>query len=187
MRVNTMSLQNMRFVVLALFVAVFAAAFPGSARADVKIAVVDFQRIMAESKAGQGLQKQLDAAQKAFQDDMKKQDDALKATQAQLGKEQEAAKSSSEYIQKKADFEKKVAEARQNVQKKKEAIEKAAGVAVNDLRTQATKIIYEIAQKQSYGLVLNRASLILAQDTMDITNAVIKDIDAKVTKIDLKI
>jgi outer membrane protein len=185
--VRTMFLQNLRFVVLALFVACVAVAFPGNARAEVKIAVVDFQRILTESKAGQGLQKQLEAVQKSFQEDMKKQDDALKATQNQLSKEQEAAKSSSEYIQKKADFEKKVAEARQGVAKKKEAIEKGANAAVNQLRTEATKVVYDIAQKQSYGIVLNRATVILAEQTMDITDSVLKALDAKVTKIDVKI
>ncbi len=181
-----MSLQNLRFAVLALFMAGMVVAFPGAARADVKIAVIDLQRILTESKAGQGLQKQLDGQQKAYQDEVAAQEKSLQATQDQLAKEPDSAKSSSEFIQKKADFEKKVVDARQTMQKKREALEKTAQGAINDLRGQAGQVINEIAEREKYSLVLNRGTVLVADKSLDITDAVLKQLDAKVTKIDLK-
>jgi outer membrane protein len=181
-----MSLQNLRFAVLALFMAGMVVAFPGAARADIKIAVVDFQRILTESKAGQGLQKQLDAQQKAYQDEVAQQEKTLRATQEQLSKEPDSAKSSSEFIQKKADFEKKVFDAQQATKNKREALEKTANAAINDLRGQAGQVVGAMAEKEKYGLVLNRSTVLMAEKSLDITDAVLKQLDAKVTKIDLK-
>lgn len=180
-----MSMKHLRFAVLALFVVVGAMSFPAAARAEVKIAVVDFQRILTESSAGKNLQKQLDDAQKSFQEELKKQDQALQATQAQLNKEE--GKNSADVIQKKADFEKKVVEARQDVAKKKESLEKAANTAVNQLRTQAAEVIGDIAQKEKFSLVLNKGTVIMAEQSMDITDNVLKGLNAKVSKIDLKL
>jgi outer membrane protein len=180
-----MSMKHLRFAVLALIIAVAAMSFPGTARAEVKIAVVDFQRILTESTAGKSLQKQLDDAQKSFQDDMRKQDQALQATQAQLNKDE--GKNSSDIIQKKADFEKKVVEARQDAAKKKDNLEKAANTAVNELRSQAAEVIGDMAQKEKFSLVLNKGTVIMAEKSMDITDDVLKGLNAKVQKIDLKL
>ena len=185
-----MSLQNLRFAVLASFVAGMVVAFPGAALADAKIAVVDFQKVLDESKAGQGLQKQIMAQKQAFQDDLKKQDQALQATRDQLNKESDTAKSSGEFIQKEADLKKKFIDEQQAAQKKNEAMQKADSAAINEFRKRATEVIGDIVQKDKYSLVLNSTpavgSVIVADQSLDITEAVVKQLDVKVTKIDIK-
>ena len=94
--------------ILAVLLTGFLFAFVGAANAQSKIAVVDMQRLLSESKAGQSIQKQLDEQRVSFQAEVTKLEQELKGTEQQLSKMQDEGVTD-DLIQKKAEFEKKAA------------------------------------------------------------------------------
>lgn len=181
-----MSYRSLSFIrVLAIAVMVSVAGLAsGAARAE-GIIVVDLQKALLESKAGQDLQKQIEKLGADFQAEVASQEDTLRKTEQELAKMQE--KPDETFIQKKADFEKSLINAKQNVQKRRRDLEKASIDAQNKLRTDAIKIIADIATKAKADLVLNRQAVIVGAEARDKTADVIKQLDAKITKVDIKI
>ena len=168
-----------RFARTAAIAAILIAGlYAAPAHAEAKIAVVDSQRILAESKQGKSLQQQIAADQKAFQDDVTKQEASLQTAQDQLNKEQQTNKNGDDVAAKKIDFEKRVLEGRQQVAKKKDELEKNADAAAQKLRGQANQVIGDIAQREHINLVLNRSDVLLADKSMDITDQVIAALDS---------
>ena len=184
-----MSLRNLQKLLLVTATLAMTAFVPGivtPARADMKIAVVDFQRILTESKAGQGLQKQLDTRQHALQDEVNKDQTQLQSMQDTLAKQQQAGKTSDDFAQKKTEFEKKVIDTKQDIQRKHDALEKTAQAGIDNLRQQAAQIVGDIAQRDKIDIVLGRQAVLMAQKNLDITDAVLKQMDAKGGTVDLK-
>ncbi len=180
-------IRNAAGAVLIAGMILMAPVFAGTAKADVKIAVVDIQRLMTQSKAAQSIQKQLETRRSEFQEGFSKQEGELRDIEKKLVATPEKDRTSEDFMKKKAEFEKKVAEARQSVQKRRAALEKGAAGAVAALQKEITKVVAKITTKEKYDLVLTRQDVIMAVDTMDITAAVLKDLDASVSKIDLKV
>lgn len=163
-----------------------ALLIPGFARADTKVAVVDVQRIMVESKAAQSIQKQLDQQKESFQSEFSKQERDLQTAQQSLVKAK-ATLSAEEFGKKQDDFERKVAEARKEVQKRRQNLEKGAEEATNTLRFELTKVVADMADKNKFDLVLTRQNVILAQKDMDITDEILASFNDTVKDIKLKV
>ena len=160
--------------------------FSGAAQADTKIAAVDVMRIMTESKAAQSIQKQLDQQRESFQSEFSKQEHDLQAAKQALAK-QKATLSAEDFAKKQDEFEKKVAEARKDVQKRRQSLEKSAEDATNALRLELTKVVKTLADKNKYDLVLTRQNVILAVESMDITDQVLSNMNDTVKEIKLKV
>lgn len=172
------------FVLPALLM-LFAMPAPAqSAQPDFKLAVVDLQRIMSEAKVTTSIQAQVDKQRTAYQQEISKMEDDLKAAEQQLSKGGNA--SSGDAIQKKADFEKKVVESKQIVQKRRNGLEKGATDAMNEVRKETLKIISEIADKEKYDAVLTRQAVIVSTKSLDITDAVLKQLDSRLSKVTVK-
>ncbi|HEY8191417.1 MAG TPA: OmpH family outer membrane protein [Alphaproteobacteria bacterium] len=151
-----------------------------------KMAVVDVQALLTASEAAKNLEEQLKSRRETFQQEITDREKKLKEEEQALvaanGKGTEA-----EFNKKKAGFEKNVNDMRTMVAKRRRALEDGASQSLAQLRVEITKIVAEIAQKEKYNIVLTRQNVVLAENSMEITDAVMKELNAKVTKIDLKV
>lgn len=155
------------------------------ANAEAKIAVVNVQRLLSESKAAVSIQKNFETHRVKFQQELETHGKEATAMQQEIAKQADSA--SPEAIQKKAELDKKLIDINQLRQKRSGALNKATQTAAKELQKNITEVVAEIAQKEKYDLILNRQSVILAAETLDITSQVLKALDDKVTKIDLKV
>jgi Skp family chaperone for outer membrane proteins len=157
-----------------------------TATPSFKMAVVDVQKLLTESDAAKSVEEQLKVRREAFQKEITDREKKLKEEEQALvasnGKGTEA-----EFNKKKAAFEKNVNDMRAMVAKRRKALEEGTGHALAELRVEVTKIVAEIAQNEKYNIVLTRQNVVLAENSMEITDAVMKELNAKVSKIDLKI
>lgn len=158
-----------------------AAAAPVS-----KIAVVDVQGLVADSKAGKSIQAQIQKQRESFQAEFSSLEKELGELQKKLNDEK-ADQNSKEFQAKRKEFETKMANANNLVQKRRQSLEKGAADAVLELRKEIVKIVADIADKEKYTIVISRQDVILVEKDMDITGKVLAELDKKLSDVKLKL
>lgn len=151
-----------------------------------KIAVVDVQKILTESKAAKDVQKQLDTQRDSFKQEMSKHEQELRDMEKKIADEQSKA-SSEDLSKKKQEFEAKVLDARKLVQKRRQSLEQAAAGAILSIRKEIAKVAADISKKQDYALVLTRQDVVLVKEELDITDEVMKGVDKNLPKLSLNV
>lgn len=160
------------------------AAAPAPAATVLKVAIIDDQRLLAESKAAKNIDSQLSAKQESFQKEFvaleKKLNDKKKELIQSSGKIKPE-----DFDKKRIDFEAEVAKAQNTAKNRRNDLAQAGNEGLGKLRAQITKIVADMAQKNGYTLVLTRQNVVLADKTMDITTDVLAELDKTLTSVPL--
>lgn len=181
------NLYSFKPLFLALMaMAIFVLPSQASAQMQTKVAVVNIQKIMSQSKAAESIQDQLQKHRKSFQDEFSKHERDLMDQEKALV-EARAEMTPEDFTKKKQEFESQLLETRKLVQKRQRALEEGAGKALGELRDQVVRIVAEMADEQEYDLVVTKQNVILAQKDMDITDEVMKRLNKNLKKVELKI
>jgi outer membrane protein len=172
--------------VLILALAIGVMLSPVAAMAAPNIAVVDVEKILAESKAAQSLQKQIQAKKESFQKEFSEKEKQLKATETALMGEKEKL-SAEEFGKKRKAYEEKIIETRKLFQKRRTALESGLDKAMGQLRKSIIEATTSIADEKKYDVVLTRESVLIAGKSLDITADVLAKLDASLSDIQLKV
>lgn len=162
--------------------------------ADVKVGVVDLQKVLKTSVAGKAAQKKFDDLRKAKQAQLEaKERDLGKREKELLGNRQEIEKAAQEsggkpteeLKQKAASFQEKARKFEQDMveldKKKREIVDELAkkeGELLKPIEDIIKAKVDAIAKERGLGLVLNRQVAIFVAEPLDITAEVIKRCDA---------
>ena len=146
---------------------------------------VDFKYVLNESSAGKKAQNELKSIlDKGFQDIKKKEQNL---------QEEEKKIISQKKVLKPEEYKKKVSELRSNVSKlqkeRKNLLDKTSKLrnkARNELLKNLNPIIKEYMVEKQIRMVIDKKSLLLADDKLDITKDIIKKLDQKIKSINLK-
>lgn len=172
------------FFAMCLFITSFA---PSLAHAQtMKIAVVDVEKILNDSMAGQSIQKQLADRREAFQKEFSARENNLVNAEKVL-LEQKKDLSPDEFATKRKDFEKQILETRNLFQKRRNSLDKGLGTALGELRKSVIQVAAEVADEEKYQVVLTRDSVVIVQKEMDITDKVLSRLDKKTQNIKLDV
>ncbi len=167
---------------------VFAFLMPVAAHAAdaPTIAIIDYEKIMGESKAGASLQKQIQAKREAFSKEFSQKDTTLKTSQAELieGKEKLPAE---EFNKKRKAFDAQVGEVKSLFEKRRNGLQQGVDKAMTELRRSILEAAAKVAEEKGFDIVLSRDSVVIAEKELDITADVLKALDAKVTNISLSV
>jgi Skp family chaperone for outer membrane proteins len=165
------------------------AAAPASATkipAIGKIAVVDLQYLVSNSKAGKSIRDQLDVQRKAYGAQIETQEKELRAAEKDLMAQKD--KLSKEEMQTKGKaFQQKVQDAQREVQQHRVSFDKAYTGAMEKLRENIVKIVTDLAGKNDVMMVLDRQQVVLVDAKLDLTKDVLAGLDAKITSIPVSI
>ncbi len=173
------------FATLALVAALLAV--PAAAQADQKytFGVIDMARVMKETDAAKGIFSALESKRSEYEKQIQKEGDTL----AQLEKDIVAKKSKmseEEFNKARKDFEDKLVKAQKMVQERKQTLDKGMADGINQLRKAAAEITADVAKERGYASVLTQEAVVLAEPSLDVTDEVVKRLNAKVKKIDIK-
>ena len=162
--------------------------------ADVKVGVVDLQKVLKTTVAGKAAQKKFDDLRKAKQAQLEgKERDLGKREKELLGNRQEIEKAAQEsggkptedLKQKATVFQEKVRKFEQDMmeleKKKREIVDELAkkeGELLKPIEDIIKTKVDAIAKERGLGLVLNRQVAIFVAESLDITAEVIKRCDA---------
>ena len=146
---------------------------------------IDFKYVLNESSAGKKAQNELKSLLDTGIQNIKKKEKNLQ--------EEEKKIISQKKVLKPEEYKKKVSELRSNVSKlqkeRKNLLDKTSGLrnkARNELLKNLNPIIKEYMVEKQIRMVIDKKSLLLADDKLDITKDIIKRLDQKIKSINLK-
>ncbi len=168
------------FITLTALCALFSFnAFAGS------IAVLDVEKIVKESTAMRDIQGKVTKKQDEYQKDVTKKQKELEAEQKKLeGKKDLLAKEAFEKEMKK--FEGKVDDLKTFVDKKQNSLKKASMDSMSKVNDKIKDIIAEISKEKDIDLIVPTSQTLFYKDEMDISAEVLKRLNKKITKVDVK-
>ncbi|MDR0483965.1 MAG: OmpH family outer membrane protein [Alphaproteobacteria bacterium] len=148
-------------------------------------AVVDYQAVIQKSKAFASFQAQAEANKKALETQFQKESEALKAEEQSLVNKRPEL-SEAEFNKKRADFEAKVTAFRNKYQQKQTDFEKNNNEVLKTIEAQLRKSINEIAKARNLEVVYNSMALAYFDSSKDISDEILKKLDAALPKVSLK-
>jgi outer membrane protein len=154
----------------------FAAA---NAAPDLRVGVVDMQRALEESKAGQ-------EAQKQYQDEVKRAQTDIDAKKADLERRQQTYQKQKTSLNQKALEEKQEEliglekELKRSFQDQQDALRRKNNQLVGELIKKLRKVVDDYGKDSGYSLILEKGSqsVLFADNSVEITDAVIKRFNA---------
>lgn len=173
----------MRFILALLLLTVF---FVPQVMAQDKIAVVDVEKIINESKAGQSVHEQLRKSRDLFQKEFSSHENKLAESEKQLVQEKTDL-SPEEFAEKRQEFENKLLETRDLFQKRRGALDKGLGNALAELRKNVIEVTAEVSDEEGYQIVITRDSVVIVEKTIDITDKVLSRLNKKISNIKLEV
>lgn len=162
-----------------------AASAPASAAtpaAAATIAVLDVNRILADSKAAKGLNDQMEKLRTKYESDISKKEEALRKEERVLTDEQSKMKEAELEKRKKA-FETNVAELQKSIMAQQNQLTNAAQDAMNTIRESVLKISTDIAKSKGFIYVQPAAGFLHFNPEVDITTETIARLDKDLPEV----
>lgn len=166
-------------VIVLAAVAFLSLAAATPADAQVKVAVIDIQKVLAESASGKAAQTEIEALQQAKRSELEAKRQELldlrkRAEEGALSlAEDKLAELQKEYEDKAIAFKRLEDDANRELQKRGEQL-------MGKIERQILPVINQLGQEQGYTLIFNKfqSGLVYAADSVDITGDVIARLDA---------
>lgn len=173
-----------RFILIAAAVTVvlFATAALG---ADVaKIGIMDFQRILDASTMGKAAQEEINSKGKQWEATLNKKRDEIQEAQKNFERES-LVMSKDQRMEKEREIRIQIGDFQKMQQEYGNAARKLQFEHVQRIRNQVEGIVAGIGKKAGYLLIIERkeGGVAYAPDSVDITDKVIKEYDAKAAEL----
>lgn len=146
------------------------------------VVMVDMQQLVYSSKAGKGVQAQMDKQRQAFSKEVAQQEDQLQKARAEIER-QRGSLTAAQLEAKGREFQKKLQELDRNVQAKQRAWQQVYTEAMGKIEEQALRIVAEIANEHKANLVVQKAAVIFAKDGFDITQEAMVRLDERLPSV----
>ena len=146
-----------------------------------KIGVIDLQKILATSTSGKAIQAQLKSQKDKMESDLKQKGSEIEKISKRL--ERESMVMSKEMREEKEREQRIKINDFKTLQKKfRSDLQKLEGQLMNQLQQDIKGIVDAIGKKKGYLLIINKYNVIYSPDSIDITNDLIKQLNAKTAK-----
>ena len=150
------------------------------------IAIVDLNLILTDSKAAKNATKQFEAIQKSTEDEIVASDKEMLDERNRLI-EQQSVIAPEAFELKAKDFEKKLQNYNTEKQAKLRKLEGVLQKARNEILENVKPILEELSQELGVTVILEKNSVLLSANNMDITNDIVKKLNKKLPKIKVSI
>lgn len=149
----------------------------GALAADVKIGVIDFQRVLKESKGGQAAKAEIEKKGKSYENTLKNQGEELEKLKKKL--EAEAMVMSKEMREdKERDFRIKVGDFKALQKKYATEFKEYEASVIQRVQKEVFGLVEKIGKKGGYLMILEKSAVLYYVDAIDITDEMIKQYDA---------
>jgi outer membrane protein len=154
--------------------------------ANLKFAVVNFQKIFREAAATRSIPPQVAKLKAKFESQFKDIQKKLQAAERDL-QNQRAILSPDAYAEKQKLFKQNINGAQRDVQTVQRMVGRAEGDAYKIVRSEFHKITREIAKERSLDLIFPRSGLIHVHARYDISDAVLKRLNKRLPSVKVKL
>ncbi len=149
------------------------------------VGTVNIGRIMESSKAATSIRSQVEAKKKDFQSQLDSKGKELQAEQQNLLKQKDSVDKAA-FEKKVADFKAKEASAQKAIQDKSVQLDKAVNDALAQIQQTVTDITKDVAGEKKLSVVVTSSNVVYADPSLDVTDEVLKRLDAKLPNVSVK-
>ena len=181
---NNINNMNKKIAVIAFalvllfnFNAIAETSYP-----NTSIAIVDLNLILSESKAAKNATNQFEEIQKSTEDKIIASDEKMLNERNKLI-EQQSVIAPEAFELKAKDYEKKLQEYQVDKQNKLRKLEGVLQNARNEILENVKPILEDLSKELGVTVILEKNSVLLSANNMDITDNVIKKLNKKLPKI----
>lgn len=150
------------------------------------MAVVNVDRVLTVTKAAKNIDAQLSKKREQYQQEFSKKEQELKKVQEDLLSSRKDL-DEAEFNKRRQDFEKKLAETQKLFSKRRESLTTAFGKANARLQKEMFETVAAVAEERGYRTILDRKSVVIVEEDLDITAEVVSRIDKSLPDIKLEI
>ena len=162
---------------LAASALVALAGIAPAAAAELKVAVVNMQKVLNTSSAGKRAQSVIEQKMKSYETTFKKDRDSLISMRDELEKKS-SAWSDSVKQQKFGEFQKKSAELGTKEREANQEMRKLQERHVQPVLKKLEEVIQNVAKSGGYDIIVPHNTILFASGKLDITDQVTKALDA---------
>jgi len=145
----------------------------------MQIVTVNIQEVLLSSEAGQGVRKILESKVLEFQDNLQKGQEEIQALQAEIEKKS-SVWSQQVREEKERDYQKKVREMQLKQEDAQFEMQQVEKQEMEPILKELQLVIADMGKKNGYALIMDsRAGLLYADKSIDISEIVRKELDAK--------
>jgi outer membrane protein len=165
------------------------AAAPAAAGATPKpiapiTGVIDIQQVLNESTAEQSVRSQLEARAAVFRDEFAKLENDLRGAEQELER-QRTVLSAEAFEQKRQALEQRFADTQRKADSSRRQLEDAAGQVQKEIQTAIIEVTKTVAEQLNLDLVLLRPAAIYYSQDLDISELVVKGVNARLPSLKL--
>ena len=164
-----------------LFLLVLVSLLAAPALAEMKLGVVDFDRVLEESEVGKATKAKIQNDREIIVKKMQKLEEEFKALSNEFEKQKDVMKPGA-LADKRTELEKKYFELQQSEQKFQLELQRNIQAQTVPLEKSFVEITEALAKKEGYALVFDRRSTIYITDTADLTDKVIAEANKSLKK-----
>ena len=146
------------------------------------IVMVDMQQLVYNSKAGKGVQGQIEKQRQAFSKEVAQQEDDLQKARTELER-QRTTLPPDQFEAKGRQFQQRLQELDRSVQAKQKAWQAVYSEAMNKVEEGALQVVAEIAAEHQANLVIQKAAVIFGKDGFDITADAMQRLDQRLPAV----
>jgi outer membrane protein len=180
--------RRRRFVLTALAALLVLAARPAATAAQPVAApviiIVDVQQILRDSLVAKDVQRQMSGRTETYTKAVTARENALRKTQAELERQRNVLAPDA-FNAKMRDFQQRYDALDHGVQVTRQALQQAYNDAMTKVENTALQIIADIAAERKANLVVTKAAVLFEAPGLDITQEVIRRLDAKLPHVAL--
>ena len=171
-----------------IYIAIIIFVIPSFTLADypnTSIGVIDINKILSESKAAISASEQIEKIAIDIEDEIKKSDEAIIKEQNLLI-ESQSIMAPEAFESKKNEYEIKAQNYNNERQAKLIKIDELIAISRNDVLNALKPILEDISNEKGITILLEKSSVMLSADKMDITDEVLKKLNKEMPKLEIK-
>ena len=145
-------------------------------------AVIDYQRILRDAKAAQGIRSQVEARRQRYQDQIAKEEQRLHEADKELTR-QRSLLSSEAFAERRQTFEEDVAAVQRMVQERRRQLDDVSALALAEVRNTLIEVVGELAESAGFNIVLPSSGVLLFSPKIDLTEDVLVLLDQRLPDV----
>jgi outer membrane protein len=151
---------------------------------EVRIGVVDRQKIMRDSLAGEGVRQDFEALEQTFRDEISNKENGLRAQQEELNR-QRAILTPEAFSERESKFAMRVEELQRDVAEINKQLDAMLQYGMRRIDMKTLQIIAEIADEKKYTLVLDKTQLLMVNTDYEFSGEVLTILNERLPKVEI--
>jgi outer membrane protein len=177
----------MRRLITGPYVALLVlAALTQPLRADpssnVRIAVLDIERVRLNAAAVKGIRSKLGTYLDMYRADTQKEEQEIRIAQEELARKRSMV-SHEDYAEERKKLEDRLADAQGRVQRRRQALERVNVEAMERVKQALESIVAEVAADRQLTLIIRKDQAVFASPEIEITDDVMKRLDQRLPSV----